>query len=378
MNDNPFILEPYRSKELFCDREKESSRLIEDVENGRNVTLISPRRLGKTGLILRTFDEIASRKLKIKTVYADISSASNLDDFIRLLSEAVVSVLKENSKISKFFKSLGGIRPLISYNPVTGQPQLSITWQSNEEKAMTLKSLLNYLEGSGTTVLVAIDEFQQIREFQDVNMEALLRTYIQPLGNVHFIFSGSRKHVMSDMFTNAKSPFYESTIFMNLGKLDKAVYSRFITDMFNKGGKEIEPSDIEYIIEWTEDYTFYTQALCNTVFMISGDKVGRNDVNNAIVRILESNQDRFLEIRRLLTAQQWNVLTAVAREGSVSRPTATSFLKKNALPSGASVLRAINSLVDKEMLLATTTPDGLTSYSVYNVFLSKYLKNIRL
>jgi AAA+ ATPase superfamily predicted ATPase len=110
MNDNPFILEPYRSKELFCDREKESSRLIEDVENGRNVTLISPRRLGKTGLILRTFDEIASRKLKIKTVYADISSASNLDDFIRLLSEAVVSVLKENSKISKFFKSLGGIK----------------------------------------------------------------------------------------------------------------------------------------------------------------------------------------------------------------------------------------------------------------------------
>ena len=60
MNDNPFILEPYRSKELFCDREEETSRLIEDVENGRNVTLISPRRLGKTGLILRTFDEIAS------------------------------------------------------------------------------------------------------------------------------------------------------------------------------------------------------------------------------------------------------------------------------------------------------------------------------
>jgi DNA-binding MarR family transcriptional regulator len=110
--------------------------------------------------------------------------------------------------------------------------------------------------------------------------------------------------------------------------------------------------------------------------MISGDKVGRNDVNNAIVRILESNQDRFLEIRRLLTAQQWNVLTAVAREGSVSKPTAASFLRKHALPSGASVLRAINSLVDKEMLLSTTTPDGLTSYSVYNVFLSKYLKNI--
>ena len=375
MNDNPFILEPYKSKALFCDREGEMSHLIEYLTNGRNVTLLSPRRLGKTGLIYRTFDEIKSRKLKIKTFYVDISSAGNLDDFIRLLSESVVSVLKSKDRISEFFRSLGSIRPMVSYDPITGQPQVSFSWHSVEEKKLTLKAIMGYLEDAGSLVVLAIDEFQQVRELEEKNVEALLRTYIQPLHNVRFIFSGSRKHVMNDIFSNAKSPFYESTIFMSLEKLDVPTYSKFIGRLFRDGGKTIEDDDIEYIIDWTEDYTFYTQTLCNTVFMMSDRKVGRDDVNKSITRILESNRDRFLEIRRLLTAQQWNVLTAVAKEGAVSKPTASSFLKKHSLPSGASVLRAINSLVDKEMLLATTTSDGVTSYSVYNVFLSRYLEN---
>jgi hypothetical protein len=375
MIDNPFILEPYKTKELFCDREEEMSHLIEYLTNGRNVTLLSPRRLGKTGLIYRTFDEIKSRKLKIKTFYVDISSAGNLDDFIRLLSESVVSVLKSKDRISEFFRSLGGIRPMVSYDPITGQPQVSFSWHSVEEKTLTLKAIMEYLEDAGSLVVLAIDEFQQIREFEEKNVEALLRTYIQPLHNVRFIFSGSRKHVMNDIFSNAKSPFYESTIFMSLEKLDVPTYSKFIGRLFRNRGKTIEDDDIEYIINWTEDYTFYTQTLCNTVFMMSDRKVGRGDVNKSITRILESNQDRFLEIRRLLTAQQWNVLTAVAKEGAVSKPTASSFLKKHSLPSGASVLRAINSLVDKEMLLANTSSDGVTSYSVYNVFLSRYLEN---
>jgi hypothetical protein len=376
MNDNPFILEPYKSKALFCDREGEMSHLIEYLTNGRNVTLLSPRRLGKTGLIYRTFDEIKSRKLKIKTFYVDISSAGNLDDFIRLLSESVVSVLKSKDRISEFFRSLGGIRPMVSYDPITGQPQVSFSWHSVEEKTLTLKAIMGYLEDAGSLVVLAIDEFQQVREFEEKNVEALLRTYIQPLHNVRFIFSGSKKHVMNDIFSNAKSPFYESTIFMSLEKLDVPTYSKFIGRLFRDGGKTIEDDDIEYIIKWTEDYTFYTQMLCNTVFMMSDSKVGRDDVNKSITRILESNLDRFLEIRRLLTAQQWNVLTAVAKEGAVSKPTASSFLKKHSLPSGASVLRAINSLVDKEMLLATTASDGVTSYSVYNVFLSRYMEGL--
>lgn len=52
---NPFIYQGYESPEYFCDRKAETKTLMSHLKNGRNVTLISPRRLGKTGLIKNTF-----------------------------------------------------------------------------------------------------------------------------------------------------------------------------------------------------------------------------------------------------------------------------------------------------------------------------------
>jgi hypothetical protein len=178
---------------LFCDREKETSEIIRYLENGRNITLVSPRRLGKTGLIYRIFDELSDRKTGFDTFYTDISSSQNIDDFVKLLSESVVSTLKQKSRISNFFKLLGGIRPILSYDPLSGKPEVSITYRNEDERVFTLKSIFNYLENNNRKVIVAIDEFQQIRQYHNIDMEALLRTYIQPLHNVRFLFCGSKK-----------------------------------------------------------------------------------------------------------------------------------------------------------------------------------------
>ena len=104
MQKNPFILEPFRSKEYFCDRERETEELIHNITNGRNTTLISPRRLGKTGLIFRVFEEIDQRHLPFETIYADISDTLSLREFIKVLSDAVVAKLKKPQRISAFFQ----------------------------------------------------------------------------------------------------------------------------------------------------------------------------------------------------------------------------------------------------------------------------------
>ena len=376
MTLNPFILEPYRSKEYFCDRESETQEILSGLENGRNITLISPRRLGKTGLIYRVFDEIRASGRNWLTVYADISSSQNLEDFIHLLAEAVASRLGKKSRIQTFLKTLGGIRPLISYDPLNGQPQISLTYRSEDEKRWTLKSLLGYLDSLGEPVVVAIDEFQQIREYPDTPMEALLRTYIQPLRNIRFIFCGSKKHLMVEMFTDARRPFYESTAFLFLKKLDPEVYADFIRRMFASGGMEIRDEEIRFILEWTRGHTFYTQMLCNTLYMQARHKtIRQEDVAWAASSILVSERDRFLEIQRLVTPAQWKMLRAIAREGSVSAPTSAAFLKKHGISSGATALRNLTALVDKELLLAE--PDGnKTTYRVYNVFLSRFLESL--
>lgn len=373
MHINPFILTPYLSKDLFCDREEETEKLIAYLESGRNITLISPRRLGKTGLIYRVFDEIAIRNIGYDTLYVDISATSSIDGFIKALSEAVACNLKNKNRVSSFIKTLGGIRPLISYDAMTGQPELSFTYRTDSEKQTTLKSILSYLESRGNTVVVAIDEFQQIREYEGVNMEAVLRTHIQNLHNVRFIFCGSKQHIMFDMFSNAKRPFYESTVTVPLHKLDVDKYAEFISRLFLKNGKTIDDETTRFIIKWTKDHTFYTQSLCNEAFMISRKTVTMEDVFTASRNLLMAGREYYLEIQRLISAHQWNLLKAIAKEEYVRQPTSSFFIRKHGLTSGASVLKSLNALVEKELVLITNTTDGPV-YSVYNVFLSRYLE----
>ena len=374
MLENPFILEPFKSKAYFCDREKETEEIIRNITNGRNTTLISPRRLGKTGLIFRVFDEMKERKLPYETIYCDISDTLSIEAFIKVISEAVIGRLGKQQKITAFFKTLKSVRPLLGIDPLTGSPQVSFAFADDNQKQSTLKEVLGYLESYPQMVVLAIDEFQQIREYGDVNMEAILRKHIQHLHNVRFIFCGSKKHTMTDMFTNAKKPFYESTAFLYLSKLPIPVYSAFIKEKFALAGKTIDDDSIGFIIEWTKDHTYYTQRLCNEVFSLSGEAIGRKDIVTAIQTILDSERDRFQEIRRLVTRSQWKMLAAIAMEDSVSQITCAAFLSKYKISSGPTALRNIKALIDKELVLATTTENG-TGYSVYNVFLSRFLAN---
>ena len=374
MLDNPFILEPYRSKELFCDREKETEEILRHITNGRNITLISPRRLGKTGLIFRVFEEIRAKALPFETIYVDISDTLSLEDFIMAISEAIALRLKKQQKISAFFRSLKNVRPMLGWDPLSGSPQVSFSFSDDNQKQNTLKDVFDYLENAPQKILLAIDEFQQIREYDGINMEAVLRKHIQHLHNVRFIYCGSKKHTMTDMFTNAKKPFYESTSFCYLAKLPVPVYAAFIKSLFVSAGKAIDDDSIDYILQWTKVHTYYTQRLCNEVFSLSGDTIDRDLINKAIQAILDAEKERFREIRRLITRSQWKMLKAIASEGEGSQITSSSFLSRHGISSGPTALRNIKALTDKELVLATNREDA-TCYSVYNVFLSRYLEN---
>ena len=371
--ENPFALVPYVSKELFCDREEETKTIIEYLRNGSNVTLISPRRYGKTGLIYRIFDEIKQQKLNIDTCYVDIYATESLEDFIKVFSEAVLASLEKKKAVKSFFQFLGGLRPLLGYDPLSGNPELTLTFRDDHEKKQTLASILQFIEKQDKKVVVAIDEFQQIRDY-GINMEALLRSYIQPLRNVQFIFCGSKKHLMTEMFTDARSPFYESTRCLYLEKIDRDVYAEFIVRMFEKGKKTVTQEALDFILDWTKLHTFYTQSLCNHLFIKNERNIGKGEVLRSASQILKENEQTFIQWRGLLTSNQWNYLKAVAKEQVVEKPYSTQFLQKYKIGTSANSQRLLEALVDKELILINTTLEGV-SYSVYNVFLSRWLEN---
>ena len=372
--DNPFVIRAYKSKESFCDRESELAILIKNCTNGVDTTIISLRRMGKTGFIYRLFDEIRDTGIDVTPIYVDIYASRNMSDLIKILSESILKTFPEKSPFGeKFMGFIKSLRPLITFDAITGEPQFQINYQSEQEKEYTLKGLFNFLDNQGVHILLAIDEFQQIREYPEPNIEEMLRTYIQPLKNVNFIFCGSKKHMMIDIFNNAKRPFYASTKFITLEEIATKSYSRFIENNFKMNGRTITPKAIKYILDWTKRHTFYTQSLCNAAFSNDDKDIGIEAIKKACLQIFQLNESIYFQYRRLLTDNQWNFLIAVAKEQQVKQISSIKFISKYNIGTPASAKRIVESLCDKELLAESTTKEG-TLYFVNDVFFSRWLE----
>lgn len=371
---NPFLVKGYVSPEYFCDREKETEALLRNIQNGVDTTLISPRKYGKTGLILHLFDAIQRKKLPYETLYVDVFATRSLSDFIKVVAEAVMKKFPEKTHIgNKFITFIKGLRPVISYDSLTGVPQVQFNYQMAAEKEHTLSGLLEFINSQQIDIVLAIDEFQQIAEYPETNMEALLRTHIQQMHNTHFIFCGSKRSVMSEMFLNAKRPFFSSSRMMSLDKIDEEIYKQFIRSQFGKAGIEVNSEALEYIMEWTQGYTFYTQTVCNAVYGMMPEKVTIDVVKTACADILEGLTDNYLQYRELVTPAQWNFLIAVAKEGEVEQLSSTRFLATYNIGGATSAKRMAQSLAEKELLLPIVK-SRKTAYRIYDVFFLRWIE----
>lgn len=374
--ENPFVIKSYVSKELFCDREEELQLMLRNCINSTDMTLISQRRMGKTGLILRLFDELKDVRPDIHTIYLDIFASRNIDDFIKLLAEATMKSFSSKTSIGErlltFIKSL---RPQLSFDNITGEPQLQIAYQTAHEKEYTLKGLIDFLDSQNEHIVLAIDEFQQIRDYPEQNIEALLRTYIQQTHNLTFIFCGSKKHLMADIFANEKKPFYSSTTFVSLDKISEESYSVFIRQLFNNRQRSITDEALQFILDWTRRHTYFTQQLCHTVYANESKAVGLDDVKKACEQLMKQGEAVYLQYRQMLTDKQWDYLIAVAKEGSVQQITASAFLKKHKIGTPSVSRRLADALCEKGLLNDDITINS-TTYTLSDVFLSHWMERL--
>lgn len=371
MEHNPFLVKGYISPDFFCDREKETAILLSNIENGIDTTLISPRKYGKTGLIQHVFFQIKEQDIPFETIYVDIFATQSLHDFVRVLTEAIITKFPEKSTIgNKFFSFIKGYKPIVTYDLISGTPQIEFGFHTENEKEYTLKGILSFLNSQNKKVVLAIDEFQQITEYPETNVEALLRTYIQQLHNIRFIFCGSKKTLMTQIFNDANRPFYSSTQQISLNKISNKAYSEFIREKFKPA--TISDEAIQFILDWTKTHTYYTQSLCNEIFAKQLNNIALEHAHNAANDILEKEASNFLQIRELVPIQQWKLLIAVAKEESVTSVTSANFLTKYQIGSATNARRSLEALTQKELLLESLTLES-KSYSIYNVFFSRWL-----
>lgn len=372
---SPFPTVGYYGPEYFCDREKETETITANISGIQPTTLVAARRIGKTGLLKHLQHLLSDRYIFI---YADILPTENLREFLNTLATCILNSVPEKTgmgaKIWNFIKSL---RPVITFDPLSGEPQVSFNIQPKESDNQ-VELLFSFLEKQGKRVVFAIDEFQQILEYPEKNTEAWLRSLMQQLNNVTFIFSGSQQHIMNDMFSNPARPFFGSTVFLHLDKIGLEPYKKFIINKFTERGKSITETVVSEILNWTNGHTFYVQLACNRVFLNSGNNIDLDLWYNEAKKLLDEQEYVFFGYRDVLTKQQWTLLRAIAHAGEASSLTSKEFVQKHTLGSPATVLRSLESLQKKNLIYSQYNANGTLYYSVYNVLFERWIQNQRI
>ena len=370
---NPFVVGRYVSEKYFCDREKETIFLKKQIENGRNVALISPRRLGKTGLIHHFFTQHSITN-DYYTFSVDIYATSSLAEFVYLLGKAIYEELKPKKTqwTERFFNIISSLRIGFKLDTITGEPTFDIGLGDIQSPQTTLDEIFQYLECADKPCIVAIDEFQQIGNYAEKNVEALLRTKIQRSINTSFIFSGSKRHTMSNMFNSASKPFYQSAITMSLAPIPLDIYANFATKLFEMYNKNISLLLIENVYKQFEGYTWFIQMMMNELFALTSinELCDVDKLQIARQNVIQSQEYTYKEILSNLSHKQKILLQAIAKEGIAEKITSAKFIKKHNLSSASSIQAALKPLLENDLLTQTEN-----RYRVYDYFFSDWLKN---
>lgn len=350
---NPFIIGTYAGAEYFCDRVTESEQLFYNLKNGRNVAVMSDRRLGKTGLIEHTF----ATKIPQDDYYTfliDIYTAKNLREFTYLLANEMFKVFsRKQTLLTKLVTFLKSLNLSVTYSTITGEPEVSLKMGQVNDPEVTLDELLSYLAIADKPCIVAIDEFQQIAYFEEKNIEELLRTKVQHQQNTHFIFAGSEKHLLEEIFNNPERPFYNSVVFQQLLPIQKDLYVDFAKRLFASHNKSIDSELIENLYDYFKGVTWYLQLSMNEAFGITtpGGSIHSDAFPIIIQNMIDTKRFTFEDRYQGLTEKQKTVLKALAEEfPNTPAPTSKDFIEKYHLKTASSVQTAIKGLVDKKIM----------------------------
>lgn len=373
---NPFVINGIVPDKYFCDREKETEKLLRCVRNQSNVLLTSPRRMGKTQLIRHLYQQEDICR-SYYTFYVDIYSTTSLQEFILLLGKEIYNTLAPKGKkaLDSFLNVIKSLSGSFGYDALTGLPSFDVKMGDIRMPELTLSEIFDYLENADKPCVCTIDEFQQIGKYPEKNVEAFLRTHIQKMNNCRFIFAGSDRHTLENMFNSPAKPFYNSVEQMYLNRIDKPVYVGFMQRRFEEAGRPVQDLTVfEYVYDLFEGHTYYVHQTLHNVFAYydSGTTVTETLINDVVSEILQDKEHSFLTQLSLLNYTQKETLIAIAKDVNATEVTSAAFVRRHSLQSPSAVQNAVRTLLNLQMI--TYRQNGRTKvYSISDRFLQMWI-----
>ena len=349
----PFIFGRIATDENFTDREKETEHLVNNFESLINTVIISPRRWGKSSLVHRAADIAMRADKNIRICTIDLFNVKTEEQFYTVLARNLIQGTSsrweeavENAK--KFFSRLV---PKISVGAGPGNEiSIDFDWEemkSNPDEILDLSERI--AEAKGVKIVVCIDEFQNIAEFEDpLFFQRRLRAHWQRHKKVSYCLYGSKRHMMMEVFTDSSMPFYKFGDIFFLNKIDTEHFIPFITERFSSTGKSITEEACRNIVSLADNHPYYVQQLSQLSWLRTSGQCDVETVVKAHLSLVEQLSLLFSNLMETLTFQQTCYLHAlIAGEKSI---TSAETMYRYHISSATAASRSLKALIKKDIL----------------------------
>jgi AAA+ ATPase superfamily predicted ATPase len=367
---NPFAYSNYVTGESFCNREKELSELLKYIKGSQNVLLYSHRRYGKSSLIHQAIRNIKGKKLNIDTMHVELYGTISEKDFI---TKTFQSLNQLESNLNKLLKSvstaLKNVKLNLSLDPATGATSVSPSFEAVNEKIF-LEELMNILSkySQKRKLVIAFDEFQEVANYSEEGFEKRLRSFIQQHSNICYIFSGSRQHLITEMFNSTKRAFYKLADSFPLDKIETKHYIPWAQNLFRKKNVHLDAESIEKIVARFENHPMYIQ---NFLFHLWEEPVKKGFSPETIKKIeysiIEKRSPEHTVLWETLSINQKKTLKLILLNDGSNLFNADA-LKSVNLKTGSLVSKALSSLIKKEIIVKNG------NYNIQDIIFKKWLK----
>jgi hypothetical protein len=342
---NPFVFGKPVKGGSFIDRTHDIERLVHYMESSQNAILYSPRKFGKTSLVLRAMEETDGA---IISLFIDCYAITSERELGRRLSQAVLRHYREREMFEAVTRLFRGLVPKITIKTVP-EVQLEVDWEREEDWREACELPERLAEDRGCPVVVVFDEFQEIGRFE--GLLNTLRAAFQHHTRVSYVFIGSKRHMMEWIFQNRESPFYNFGAHITLREIPEEIFTAFISDAFARAGIAVGEEVIDRVHAITGGHPHYTQRLCFELWYrgIANGSIRPEDLDETLADVIADLEDSYLGIWDGLTPNQRRALLAVVKgERDLF---SGEFIRRYDFASPASVQSAIRKLVERDVIV---------------------------
>jgi Cdc6-like AAA superfamily ATPase len=316
MSGSPFFFGQTVSGQAFTDRIEEKKRLYDNLVNGINTVIISPRRWGKSSLVEEVFRQIKKNEKNKKTLIIDLFSVADEQEFLEKLAREVIKASSDKwedwvRQSKAFFKSLV---PVISFgNDPVHDFSLRFDIQELPKHADEILNLAEEIAvKKNIEFIIGLDEFQNLNHFaRPVAFEKKMRAVWQRQKHVTYCIFGSKRHMMTDIFNNPSKAFYRFGDVIFLRKISSEEWAKFIQTNFEKTNKHITEKQALQIAGLMDNHSWYVQQLAHYVWVNTKQKVTGHIIDNALQEIINVNKPFFQNQLEHLSTTQKNLLKAI-------------------------------------------------------------------